>query len=138
MPELSVAPAPTSPTWAGAPLDCQPQRVWSHTFPGDHTGDVYVQLSASTSKPITTIVTWRWGGHIWRETVDLMPGQVTHSQGGTLIATRKLEKAKGPDDLANTIVEVETAVPVCAAFGTTQTRPRPAPSVSRRAVHWQP
>ena len=125
MPEFTVAAAPTSPPWAAAPLDCRPQRVWSHTYPGDHRGDVYIQLAGSATEPITTTVTWRWGGHVWQQTVDVMPGQVTSGQGGTLIATRKLDKANGPDDLANTFVEVETDVPVCAAFGTTQTRPIP-------------
>lgn len=130
--DLAVNAQP-SQTFAGARLDCSPQREWNHHFAGDFLGDVYVHLAANTDRAVTATVTLNWGNKQWRGRVVVEPGLVSSGRGGTLIGTGKQSSTLTNPDDPNPVLVVTTDVTVCAVFGTASTSPAPVPSSYVRA-----
>lgn len=135
---LILDSAPPLADIVAAGFGCVPQTEWSHRFPGPYRGRVFVQFSASVHEPSQEVpVTILWGDDEWASTVEVHPDAVSRGVGGTLLAFDKLGSTDEEPPDPNPPVLFRSAVAVCAAFGTTETRPRPAPALSLATPNWR-
>ncbi|MFJ8622782.1 helix-turn-helix domain-containing protein [Kitasatospora sp. NPDC093550] len=113
MPTVVVVPAPVPPPWPAAGSGCDARTHWVYQYDHAYQGQVYALLARPDGKPADTAVTLTWGAWRWQHPVTVQPGTPAQTTGGTLLLYTKLDTS-----LRDPLVTVDTADPVCAAFGT--------------------
>ncbi|MFJ8477317.1 hypothetical protein [Kitasatospora sp. NPDC094011] len=116
MPSVVVVPPPSPPPWPSDGSGCEVRTHWVYRFTQSYQGQVYALLSTPTGRSTSTATTLTWGAWAWHHDVTLTPGIPAHGLGGTLLLFDKLDT-----DTRNPLVEIDTTVPTCAAFGTAGT-----------------
>ena len=104
----------------------------------NYRGEVYVQLAPTAPPAITVAVTLTWGAVRWRGTIPVQPGALADRQGGTLLRFIKKDNLRSNPADWNPAVNLDSSVPVCAVFGTADTRPLPAPITVVETPGWTP
>ncbi|MFF0413395.1 hypothetical protein ACFYUY_23525 [Kitasatospora sp. NPDC004745] len=113
MPSVVVVPPPSPLPWPSAGSGCEVRTHWVYQFTQSYRGQVYALLSTPTGRSADVATTVTWGVWAWHHDVTVTPGVPAQGLGGTLLLFDKLDT-----NVRNPLVEVDTAVPTCAAFGT--------------------
>jgi hypothetical protein len=113
MPTVVVVPVPSPLPWRSTGSGCSVRSHWVYQYPQTYEGQVYILLSTPTGASTTVSTTITWGEWALHRSVTVDPGTPTQGAGGTLLLLDKLDTS-----LRDPLVEVDTATPVCAAFGT--------------------
>ncbi|MEU9043604.1 MULTISPECIES: helix-turn-helix transcriptional regulator [unclassified Kitasatospora] len=113
LPTVVVVPPPVPPPWPAAGSGCDARTHWVYQYDHAYQGQVYALLARPDGKPADTAVTLTWGAWRWQHPVTVQPGTPAQTTGGTLLLYTKLDTS-----LRDPLVTVDTADPVCAAFGT--------------------
>ncbi|GHF69992.1 hypothetical protein GCM10018790_54880 [Kitasatospora xanthocidica] len=113
LPTVVVVPPPVPPPWPAAGSGCDARTHWVYQYDHAYQGQVYALLARPDGTPADTAVTLTWGAWRWQHGVTVQPGTPARTTGGTLLLYTKLDTS-----LRDPLVTVDTADPVCAAFGT--------------------
>ncbi|RKT19320.1 helix-turn-helix protein [Streptomyces sp. 1114.5] len=113
LPTVVVVPPPAPLPWPAAGSGCDARTHWVYQYDHSYQGQVYALLARPDGKPADTPVTLTWGAWRWQHPVTVQPGTPAQTTGGTLLLYTKLDTS-----LRDPLVTVDTADPVCAAFGT--------------------
>ena len=113
MPSVVVVPVPSPLPWRPTGSGCAVRAHWVYQYPQTYEGQVYVLLSTPTGRSATVATTITWGEWAWHRSVTVDPGTPVQGAGGTLLLLDKLDTS-----LRDPLVTVDTATPICAAFGT--------------------
>jgi len=108
---------------------CPARLTHTFQFSNSFTGVVWVHYATPSGDRSPVDIKIRWGPKTWVERLTLEPGSVQTGQGGTIIAF-----AKGAAETPEVILT--SSVPVCAVFGTAETRPLPVPTAKLEAKGW--
>ncbi|MEV7596026.1 helix-turn-helix transcriptional regulator [Kitasatospora sp. NPDC089797] len=113
LPTVVVVPPPVPRPWPAAGSGCDARTHWVYQFDHAYQGQVYALLARPDAGPAETAVTLVWGPWRWQHPVTVQPGAPAQAAGGALLLFTKLDTS-----LRDPLVTVDTADPVCAAFGT--------------------
>ncbi|MFJ8470330.1 helix-turn-helix domain-containing protein [Kitasatospora sp. NPDC094011] len=113
LPTVVVVPLAVPPPWPAGGSGCEARTHWVYQYDHSYRGQVYALLARPGDGAADTGVTLVWGSWRWQHPVTVHPGVPAQGVGGTLLLYTKLDAG-----LRDPLVTVDTAEPVCAAFGT--------------------
>ncbi|MFE6051370.1 helix-turn-helix domain-containing protein [Kitasatospora sp. NPDC056446] len=113
LPTVVIVPPPVPLPWPAAGSGCDARTHWVYQYDHAYQGQVYALLARPDGTPADTDTTLTWGAWRWQHPVTVQPGAPAQTAGGTLLLFTKLDTS-----LRDPLVTVDTATPVCAAFGT--------------------